>query len=129
MKRNEYLSKVSEIFDTLEQAINDFKSDAISVEEMQAIIRKADEDKPKGWMLVDEDIAECFELDESTIGQVIASEEYENEALQKDLLESIIAGVPSWKDSATHRLSARVGSGSFIPAILGEAEWNYCRRA
>ena len=127
MKKQEYLSKVSDIFETLSQSIEDFKSGKISDKEMQDILRKANEDKPKGWMLVNAELAETLELDEDQIDEVVEDPYYEqNKQFIEEMIDELIADVPNWKENDHGRLSV-MGSGSLIPAIIGEAEWEYCR--
>ncbi len=128
MKKDEYMNRVAEIFETLAFAIQDFKDGKIDDEEMQSIIRKAWDDKPKGWMLVDMDLAETLELDEDKIGKVISSKPYDNIEFQNEMIDTLIAEVPFWKEDTTaHGRLSVYGSGSLIPAIIGEAEWEYLR--
>lgn len=125
MKANEYLNKVSEIFDTLSESIEKFKSGKLTVSEMQQILRKAWEDKPKEYMLLDEDLCEIFELDECYKGQVVPTADYEGPGCrehQNEIVEDLINDVPDWMIDSLGRLSVR-GSNSLIQNIIGSAEW------
>ena len=124
MEKQEYLNKSYEVFETLKRAIDDFDLDVIGVPEMQNIIRKAWENRPKGFILVDYDLCEIFELDESLVGQVIPDEfsDSSTEEYQNEIVDDIIASVPEWKEDDHGRCSI-CGSNSFIQNIIGTAEW------
>lgn len=122
-----YLNTVSEIFGRLAKAIEQFKAGEISVREFQVVIRKAWQDKPKDYMLVDSEIAELFELDESLVGQVVLSEEFEGpmeRAYAEDMVWDIIAAVPDWKKTGdSYGMASVRGSNSLIQNVIGHAEW------
>lgn len=124
MEKQDYLSKARDIYETLAEAIHNFQSKEISVSEMQDIIRKAWENRPKGFTLVDSDLCEIFELDESMVGQVIPDEfsSSDTEAYNQEIVDDIIASVPDWMEDSHGRCSVR-GSNSFIQNIIGTAEW------
>ena len=125
MKANEYLNKVSEIFDTLSDSIENFKSGKLTVSEMRNILWKAWEDKPKEYMLVDYDLCDILGLDESFVGQVIPTAEYDDDScrmFQEDSVKNLIDDVPNWKKDSRGLLSVQ-GSNSLIQVVLGEAEW------
>ena len=127
--KESYLNTVSEIFGRLAKAVEDFKADKISAEEFQSVIRKAWQDKPKEYLLVDDEIAEIFGLDESLVGQVLSSEQFEGPMEREfayDLVSDIIAAVPDWKQTGDSFGMASVrGSNSLIQNVIGHAEWRH----
>ncbi len=127
MKRSEYLSKVSDIYGMLATAISDFKESRISATDLQNIIRKSWTEMPKSNMLVDSDLAETLELDETMIGQVIESAPYRSEdviALENEIVDNIITDIADDKSDHYCRISV-CGSNSLIQNVIGYAEWMY----
>ena len=124
MEKQEYLNKVGNIYKNLVHAIAEYNGGLISIKVFQVWVRDLWNKVPKEYQLVDEELAESLELDESYIGQVINIEDVIGSAdmdTYKEWVEQLIDEIPNWKKDSG-KFSVR-GSNSLIPNIIGEPEW------
>ena len=127
MEKSTYLSKVGEIFATLESAILDYKSGKIDNKEMKAIALKAFDERPKGLALVDIDLCDILEIDESLCGEVISLSDYIPESQIKEsdeFLRECLNSIDRWTPQESFGQASVCGSNSILALILGDAEWH-----